>query len=476
MSAEERTVPETEGDDMVEVKPQMVTGPAASDKVSQYSCKLSPEIEVTGGPILPFVTVYDRRSAEYNTIKLCFEKIKVDQLNIFQHLVRMEIQYLAGCNIVWKSSGPDLAPKPRAARGATGGAGAGVDYSLVPPALDSLATAAVALSAAPAPAAAAARPAGGGAPAPAAAAAAARPAGGGAGSATNLDFSDIVNWDYRSGFFPLTDEALRQLVFPEDLAKPKHYYALAVLLYVREARTQEEENAFQRLNSAWLGWYDGKPISYEAFRNGPPTAPPRYAYSPEEINWCKTKLTFLDRAIKDVDARERFGLDPLTKQKDASAAGKVSRLRQVEADALLGTGGSSKSPAQAGRSPSQAVTPRDSGVILTATPSPGETTAVKKRRRTSTKDATPKESETVDAAGQVEDTRTVLKDGKLVSSKDGRAAAAGNTLKLRFPNTYRNHENDNLFYGKALTLGEEHALFSTRMTSAYLLTSLAIIR
>ena len=267
-------MPETEGDDMVEVKPQMVTGPAASDKVSQYSCKLSPEIEVTGGPILPFVTVYDRRSADYNNIKLCFAKIQLDQLNIFQHLVRMEIQYLAGCNIVWKSSGPDLAPKPRAARGATGGAGAGVDYSLVPPALDSLATAAVALSAAPAPAAAAARPAGGGAPAPAAAAAAARPAGGGAGSATNLDFSDIVNWDYRSGFFPLTDEALRQLVFPEDLAKPKHYYALAVLLYVREARTQEEENAFQRLNSAWLGWYDGKPISYEAFRNGPPTAPP----------------------------------------------------------------------------------------------------------------------------------------------------------------------------------------------------------
>ena len=452
-------MPETEGDDMVEVKPQMVTGPAASDKVSQYSCKLCAEAEFFGGPPLPFVTVYDRRSADYNTIKLCFAKIQLEQLNIFQHLVRMEIQYLAGCNIVWKSSGPDLAPKPRAARGATGGAGAGVDYSLVPPALDSLATAAVALSAAPAPAAAAARP-----------------AGGGAGSATNLDFSDIVNWDYRSGFFPLTDEALRQLVFPEDLAKPKHYYALAVLLYVREARTQEEENAFQRLNSAWLGWYDGKPISYEVFRNGPPTAPPRYAYSPEEINWCKTKLTLLDRAIKDVDARERLGLDPLTKQKDASAAGKVSRLRQVEADALLGTGGSSKSPAQAGRSPSQAVTPRDSGVILTATPSPGETTAVKKRRRTSTKDATPKESETVDAAGQVEDTRTVLKDGKLVSSKDGRAAAAGNTLKLRFPNTYRNHENDNLFYGKALTLGEEHALFSTRMTSAYLLTSLAIIR
>ena len=77
MSAEERTVPETEGDDMVEVKPQMVTGPAASDKVSQYSCKLSPELEVTGGATLSFVTMDDRRSAECNnSIKLCFEKIK----------------------------------------------------------------------------------------------------------------------------------------------------------------------------------------------------------------------------------------------------------------------------------------------------------------------------------------------------------------------------------------------------------------
>ena len=103
MSAEDRTEPETDGDDIFELKPQMLIGPSTGDKVSQYSCKLSPELEVTGGPILPFVTEYDRRSAEYNTIKLCFEKIKVDQLNIFQHLVRMEIQYLASCDVVWKS-------------------------------------------------------------------------------------------------------------------------------------------------------------------------------------------------------------------------------------------------------------------------------------------------------------------------------------------------------------------------------------
>ncbi len=124
-------MPETEGDDMVEVKPQMVTGPAASDKVSQYSCKLLPEIEVTGGPILPFVTVYDRRSSEYNSIKLSFEKIKLDQLIVFQHLVRMEIQYLASCDVVWKSK----SPKPPArvqVRG--GGAAVPPSMSLLPPA------------------------------------------------------------------------------------------------------------------------------------------------------------------------------------------------------------------------------------------------------------------------------------------------------------------------------------------------------
>ena len=152
----------------------------------------------------------------------------------------------------------------------------------------------------------------------------------------------------------------------------------------------------------------------------------------------------------------------------------MTGARQEEADALLGTGDSSKGPAPAARSSSQTVTPKDSGVILTGTPSPSATTAVGKRRRT--KDAPTNESETKDAAGQVEESRTVLKDGKLVSSKDGRAAAAGNTLKTLFLNTYRNHANDNRFYGKALTLGEEQALFSTRMTSAYLLTSLAIIR
>ena len=115
--------------------------------------------------------------------------------------------------------------------------------------------------------------------------------GGGSGSAKNLDFSDIANWDYRTGFFPLTDasEALQQWfnLFPEDsdLAKPRYYFAVAILLYMRDPCTQEEEGAFERLNSSWQVWYDGDQISYEALLKGQPSAPPRYAYNDDEIKF-----------------------------------------------------------------------------------------------------------------------------------------------------------------------------------------------
>ena len=52
----------------------------------------------------------------------------------------------------------------------------------------------------------------------------------------------------------------------------------------------------------------------------------------------------------------------------------------------------------------------------------------------------------------------------------------GKLSKTQFPNNYRNHKNDQKFCGRALTLGEEHALFSAGMTYPYLFTHLAIIR
>jgi hypothetical protein len=49
-------------------------------------------------------------------------------------------------------------------------------------------------------------------------------------------------------------------------------------------------------------------------------------------------------------------------------------------------------------------------------------------------------------------------DGKTVSLKDGRIVAAGIDLKQRFPNTYRNTDNERTFYGKHLNLGEAYKL------------------
>ena len=138
---------------------------------------------------------------------------------------------------------------PCSPRRSTGGAGATGASSLSVLPLDNLAAAAASHAAAPA--------------AAAAAAAACPDAGGGPGSATNVDFSDIAIWDYRRGYFPLTDEALPQMLFPEELAKLRHYFAAAILLYMRDPHTPEEEAAFQRLNSAWQGWCNGEYTTYD---------------------------------------------------------------------------------------------------------------------------------------------------------------------------------------------------------------------
>ena len=476
MTAEDRTEPETAGDDLVEIKPAMIIGP--KEKTSLYSCKLEAELEVPGGTHLPFVTLYDRRSAEYNSIKLSFEKIKLDQLTVFQHLVRMEIQYLAGCDIVWKSK----SPKPPAKVHVRGGGTAAVfpSMSLLPPAssLENLAsvaaTAANDLVSEPAAAVAAAAA----AAAPLSAPAAPSPdAGGGSGSAENIDFSDILNWDYRTGVFPLTDEALQQWLFAVDALKPKYFFAAAILLYMRHPRTPEEEAAFQRLDSAWQEWYTGEQITYEVLLKGPPTAPKRIAYSPDEINWCKTKLSFLEGQIKDAVARERLGLPLLKKVK----AAQPNDARKLEAEALLSnTKVSARTPAESSSSrisnaqqTDKALTDNSANkdpkadVILTGRraatssgPDDEHAPAAKRRRRRADSRGSTDEIRRTDEGSQVADARTVLKDGKLVSTRDGRAAAEGNYLKTQFPNNYRNHKNDRKFCGRALTLGEENALFS----------------
>jgi len=473
MTAEDRTEPETAGDDVFELKPDMIIG--SNDKASQYSCRLTAELEYPGGTPLPFVTVYDRRCAEYNSIS--FEKIKSDQLILFQSLVRMEIQYLASCDVVWKSKSTKHPAKVQSRRG---GAAVPSSMSLLPSAnaLESLAsvaaTAATELVSEPAAAVAAAAA----AAAPLSAPAAPSPdAGGGSGSAENIDFSDILNWDYRTGVFPLTDEALQQWLFSLDAGRPKYFFAAAILLYMRHPRTPEEEAAFQRLDSAWQEWYSGEHITYEVLFKGPPTAPKRIAYSPDEINWCKTKLSFLEGQIKDAVARERLGLPPLKKGK----AAQPNDARKSEAEALLSNANvsartsaeSSSSRISNAQQTDKALTDNSANkdpkanVILTGRraatssgPDDEHAPAAKRRKKRADSHGSTDEIRRTDEGSQVADARTVLKDGKLVSTKDGRAAAEGNHLKTQFPNNYRNHKNDRKFCGRALTLGEEHALFS----------------
>jgi len=62
------------------------------------------------------------------------------------------------------------------------------------------------------------------------------------------------------------------------------------------------------------------------------------------------------------------------------------------------------------------------------------------------------------AAGETEQKTFARRDGKKVSSKDGRIVASENDLKSTYDNNYRNAENLNTFYGKHLTLGEAFKL------------------
>ena len=50
------------------------------------------------------------------------------------------------------------------------------------------------------------------------------------------------------------------------------------------------------------------------------------------------------------------------------------------------------------------------------------------------------------AAGETEQKTFARKNGKKVSSKDGRIVASGNDLKSTYDNNYRNAENLNTFY------------------------------
>jgi hypothetical protein len=79
----------------------LAVGGKTDKACSSFTCALRPERD-NGSPPLAFAEAYSRRCATYNTTNLA--KITVDQLINFQILVRMEIQYLASCDVEWQPS------------------------------------------------------------------------------------------------------------------------------------------------------------------------------------------------------------------------------------------------------------------------------------------------------------------------------------------------------------------------------------
>jgi hypothetical protein len=288
------------------------------------------------------------------------------------------------------------------------------------------------------------------------------------------DFSDIVNWDHRRGYFPLTPEALSQMIFDhtEHPVAPKHVFPAAILLFVREDRNDEEEAAFQSLSKAWEHWFDN-PLSYDLLKIDPPK---RMGLNADEINWCRVRLNVLVQEIKSQSVRDLLGLPPIGKQR---------RDRCVEAVALIPSKGAAHSNSgstqvrdEARASEIAAVEPaprasdgiadKEGGGKETGPPVERKAARARKRSRKEQPDGeaavapvAKREKQATEGGSPVKDedkTTVRASDGKTVSVRDGRIVAAGNPLKTRYPNHYRNPDNKHDFYGTNLNLGEAFKL------------------
>ena len=487
-----RTAPVHDAADVFTLNPQLIT--SRTEKCATLSCQLLPEKESAGAQNMSFADLYERRCKDYNSCN--WTKVSSENLANYLLLVRMEIQYLAGCDVEWKSdasasAGPAALLQPNAAADASqskAAAPAGMSLSLVPlaPADASSKEGSIARGEAvllshalrisirdspissnhgevlttPSPAADA----------------------GPADAVTSttdsaFDFSNISAWGYKRGEFPLTPEALGQMRFEAELKPPKHVFAAALLLFVCSKRNEEEEAAFTSLSGAWEEWFH-EPLSYAFLKKGPPSTG-RLAHSEEEINWYMVRHDCLVKQITSEQDRARLGLPQLP------AKGKGSVAAQ-EAAALLVTnprGPAVRNATPAAESPAgsqQCEAPigvgtdseLEGGFTLPAPAKRGSRkggpagAAAPKRRRVvvpqADADSVTQEHGAAAAAsparaGETEQ-KTIEKNGKLVSAKDGRIVAAGNDLKVTFHNNYRNADNQTAFYGKFLTLGEAFKL------------------
>ena len=294
-----------------------------------------------------------------------------------------------------------------------------------------------------------------------------------------MDLNQIVKWDHRSGRFPLTDGALRQMSFPEH-PRPRYYFAAGLLLYMRASRTPIEEEVFQTISDRWENAWFSEALNYCVLARGPPTKG-AFAYTEEEANWCHVRMLELDKAIKDDSARARLGLPPkkslrsrstaaiakeqedlLTSEPEVSvsqvkkrgrdAARIAARTRTIRASAAAAAGTQAESQDEEDNDASLhsiSSTPRASKarrasggakrLCFAATGSAGG--------MDSPEPATPLPKHGIHG-----------KDGKIVSSRDGRPLTCTNSLRRKFPSNYRCALNSRLWYGHALDLGQAFKL------------------
>ena len=464
-----REKPVIDGEDEFAVNPPLLM--RKGHVVGKMKCALTKSVANQGyglGIGLPFLERFSTAHAVYAMADL--KKLSVEGANNFQNLVYLEIQYLASCCTLWATVGPNGASggggSEAISAGGGGGSGSqgasGSSLSILgdgpassgtniggnstsgiadntsgggdapPEGEESGGAAAAAVGAG---AKSRSESGGGGAE---------QGVGGGAEQSEQIreQLCEISRWDHRSGEFPLNDDGLRQMAFPEH-PKPKYYYAAALILFLRASRTDLEESVFQHLSARWCDWFN-EDLTLEALKKGAPRKGPQM-YTAEEINWCEVRLQELDKEIQDPEDRGRLGLPPLKRRgANREIARERERTALLEPAPAQPAGDSVRGrPAKAARSKA-ARKRKHSDANDTSSGAAGEVTS---SGGTPTKEG-----------GSPGHGAGVLKAGRMVSVNDGRLLVRGVELRRAFPNNYRNPDNANRWRGHKLELGQAFKL------------------
>ena len=535
----ERVIPVKEGSEMMSINPPLITM-RKGHLDGTINCALT--VSTGLGVGLSFIQRYENANQVYDQSNV--RKLSAAQVNNFQNLLYLNIQYLASCCNEWKTVGPDSETNGASGGGgsevisAGGGGGSGshgaspISLSILREGAPSSATDIGGNSTG----GIADDTSGGGAAREGEESGSGAESGGGAGGTAaaehggeesggegdrleqseeiQVQLCEITSWDHRSGEFPLNDNGLRLMAFPE-FPKPKYYYAAALILFLRASRTELEEKVFQHLCKMWTDWFN-EDLTYKALEKGPPRKGPQM-YTAEEINWCEVRLDVLDKMITASEDRVRLGLPPLkrrghghtTTSRDqerrdladsasaatAAPAGAVP-TRAVPAEAAPAAAARTGRPATAGAVEARAgsvraaaapalvapaaaartgrpATAAHAGDVPTravpAEPAPAKSTGARASGSRKRKAA---HSDAEGAAGEVESSggtptkeggspghgAGVLKAGRVVSANNGRPLVRGVGLRKTFPNNYRSPQNTNLWRGHKLNLGEAFKL------------------